>query len=68
MKFPEQPPTEQDQESYEIPKARYNPNESLTLAGPVKQSGFHCYPPETLCVVARDCNSASSLLQQRTMV
>ena len=39
--FPEQPPTEQDQESDQIPKARYNPNESLALAGQVKKSEFH---------------------------
>ena len=48
MNFPEQPPTEQDQESIVDPQSKLQPNESLTLAGRVKNPVFHCYPPETL--------------------
>ena len=46
--FPEQPPTEQDQESIVDPQSKLQPNESLALAGRVKVSRvWHCYPPET---------------------
>ena len=38
--LPEQPPTEQDQESVVDPQSKLQPNESLALAGQVKYRVF----------------------------
>ena len=38
--FPEQPPTEQDQESIVDPQSKLQPNVSLMLAGRVKDVWF----------------------------